>query len=128
MGTSYVEYRGKGFWSWDGYLEDALAVLAEAVGADSPEWLKAAGKHWEIQAAGEFGGWIHAQLDDFLTTQERVQIFQQVLEFAHNRSDLTSEVRSTLELIGSLIRGEVQTDASSPLDYMVSGEYRRMRE
>jgi len=31
MSTSYVEYGGKGFWSWDGYLEDALASSLTAL-------------------------------------------------------------------------------------------------
>ena len=41
MGSSYVEFRGHGFWSWGGYLEHFLAGLAEEVsGAESvPEWL-----------------------------------------------------------------------------------------
>ena len=40
MSTSYVEFRGKGFWSWDGYLEDVLQLLAVHPIADtSQEWL-----------------------------------------------------------------------------------------
>ena len=30
MGSSFVEYNGHGFWSWDGYLEHELFQLAEA--------------------------------------------------------------------------------------------------
>jgi hypothetical protein len=32
MGKSFVEYRGRGFWSWDGCLEHLLFLLAEAIG------------------------------------------------------------------------------------------------
>lgn len=35
MSTSFVEYQGRGFWSWDGYLEPVLALLANQIG-DSP--------------------------------------------------------------------------------------------
>ena len=29
VGTSFVEYQGRGFWSWDGYLEHVLFLFAE---------------------------------------------------------------------------------------------------
>ncbi len=131
MGTSYVEYRGKGFWSWDGYLEDALALIAEAIEAEnSPDWLKAARQHWTDQASGVFSGWIHPKLDEFLTTEERQHVFLRITESVLARNDLTREARATLEMMASLVRGEIQTDAGSPLDYMVSGEfpYRAMRK
>ena len=32
MGSSFVEYNGHGFWSWDGYLEHLSFLLAEAIG------------------------------------------------------------------------------------------------
>jgi hypothetical protein len=129
MSTSYVKYGGNGFWSWDGYLEDALALLADASGADdNPDWLKAARQHWTEQASGAFIGWIHPNLDEFLTTGERRHHFLRIIESALGRIDLTPEAKATLEMIASLVRGEIRTDASSPLDYVVSGEFRRMRK
>jgi hypothetical protein len=100
MSTSYVKYRGKGFWSWDGYLEDALAVIAETLETqNSPDWLKAAGKHWTVQATGAFMRWIHPQLDDFLTPKERCRVLLLIIASALDRMDLTPEVKATLEMI-----------------------------
>lgn len=41
MSSSFVEYRGRGFWSRDGYLEHVLALMVQRIG-DSPEqkWLE----------------------------------------------------------------------------------------
>lgn len=124
MSTSYVEFREKGFWSWDRYLEDALCVIAQAptAGAD-PVWLSEARQHWRRQASGVFAGWIHPQLDEFLRTEDRRQVFLQLAEVASQRDDLTPEATATLKLLIALVRGDLSTDSSSPLDYMVSGNF-----
>jgi hypothetical protein len=122
MSTSFIEYRGKGFWSFDGYLEHALALLADTIDErNSPPWLVAARQHWTQQASGVFRAWIHPQFDEFLTTEERQQVFLRLAEAVLGRDDLTPEAEETMRLVVRLIRGEIQTDASSPLDYMVQG-------
>jgi len=73
-------------------------------------------------------GCIHPDLDELLTTEERKHHFIRIVDSVVGRSDLTPESKATLEMIASLVRGEIQTDASSPLEYMVSGEFRRMRK
>jgi hypothetical protein len=119
MGTSYVEFRGKGFWSWDGYLEDVLRFLAEtAVDCDDPTWLTTARQHWLTQSSGVFNGWIHPNLDELLTTAERQSAFLRLTNAVSARDDVTPEARETLRLIVALVRGEVTTDASSPLEYI----------
>jgi hypothetical protein len=124
MSTSYVEFREYGFWSWDGYLEDVLRLLAEAtIADDDPAWLTTARQHWLTQASGVFSGWIHPKFDELLPTEDRRQVFFELAEAASRRDDLTPEARSTLQLLIALIRGELRTDASSPRDYMVSGEF-----
>ena len=123
MGSSFVEFRNKGFWSWDGYLEDVLSLLATTpIDLPDPAWLVSARKEWLLHGSGGFTGCIRAGLDDFLTTEGRRQIFFRLIEAVQNRSDLTSEATATLTLLIGLVRGELTTDASSPLDYMVSGD------
>jgi len=123
MSSSYVEFLNKGFWSWDGYLEDVLLLLADAVDAKtSPPWLCSAQQHWKGQVS-IWGGVISPGLDELLTTDERKQAFIQIASSILTRNDLTSEARETLKLFVSLVKGEVETDASSPLEYMVSGEH-----
>ncbi len=72
MSTSFVEYCGHGFWSFDDYLQHVLAILADRIG-DSPgeEWQAHLRDHWRSQSSGNFRGWIHPKLDVFITTDER---------------------------------------------------------
>jgi hypothetical protein len=81
MSTSFVEYKGHGFWSWDGYLEHVLALLADKVGA-APEqpWLSELRDHWRAQASGAFSGWIHPKLDEYVTDEERLKLILVLVE------------------------------------------------
>jgi hypothetical protein len=76
-----------------------------------------------------FAGWIHPQLDELLLTDARRQVFLQLADAASQRDDLTAEAAATLKLLVALVRGDLSTDASSPMDYMVSGSlpYRSLR-
>jgi hypothetical protein len=124
MSTSYVEFRGKGFWSWDGYLEDVLRLLDETtISNDDPEWLMTARQRWFTQASDVFSGWVRPQFDELLATEDRQPVFFELTDAALRRDDLPQEARATLRLLVALLRGELSTDASSPLEYMVSGQF-----
>ena len=46
MGTSFVANSDRGFWSWDGYLEDVLAYLSNQIDLKAnEEWLVALSDH-----------------------------------------------------------------------------------
>src|SRR6266850_1474697 len=121
MSTSFVEYRGRGFWSWDGYLEHVLALLADRIGSSpSEEWLAELRDHWHAQSSGDFRGWIHPNLDEFVTSDERRESVLGLLEGITSQAGLTREAKETARLLEALLRGQINTDASSPLDYMVS--------
>jgi hypothetical protein len=124
MGSSFVEYRGRGFWSRDDYLEDVLALLAHAVG-DSPSeaWWSDLRDHWRLQSSGYFNGWIHPKLDEYLINDERRTEVLSLLEKVASRPGLTEEAEQTLKLLKALLMGELSTDASSSLDYMVTGKH-----
>jgi len=124
MGTSFVEYRRHGFWSWDGYLEHTLFLLAEAIGESPQEtWLSDVRDHWRQQASGIFTGWIHPDLDEYLTSEDRRNAILKLIDAVHSSAEVTPEVKATVEFLRRLIIGEISTDAASPLDYMVSGEH-----
>ena len=73
MSSSFVEYRGRGFWSWDGYLEHVLALLADRIGSSpKQEWLVQLRDHWSTQSSGAFSGWIHPKLDEFAEIQRQI--------------------------------------------------------
>jgi len=124
MGTSFVEYSGHGFWSWDGYLEHVLFLLADTIGPSRDElWLEEVRDHWRSQASGVFSAWIHPQLDEFVNSEERLKVILRLIEDTISRPGITREAIQTAELMKSLLLGEITTDASSPLDYMVRGEH-----
>jgi hypothetical protein len=122
MGSSFVAYRGRGFWSWDGYLEHVLALLADRIGG-SPheEWLAELRDHWRQQSSGIFGGWIHPQLDEFIINDRRRAQVLEMLESLTVQHGVTREADQTASLMAKLLKGELETDESSPTDYMVSG-------
>ena len=124
MGTSFVEYKGRGFWSWDGYLEHSLFLLAEAIGQSPQEaWLNEARDNWREQASGAFSAWIHPNLDEYLNSEARRNVILRLIDDLRSRSDVPLEAAETLAFLSRLILGEITTDAASPLDYMVSGEH-----
>jgi hypothetical protein len=106
----------------DDYLEHVLAELASDIGA-SPEqkWLADLRDHWRLQSSGNFRSWIHPKLDEFLLNEDRRNVILGLLDGIASKSDLKPEVRETAKLMAALLRGQITTDASSPLDYMVSG-------
>jgi len=125
MSSSFVEYRGHGFWSRDLFLEPVLALLAERIGdSANQDWLKDLRDHWRNQSSGDFRGWIHPNLDEFITSEDRREAILRLLNIITSQPDVTSEVRETANLFAALLRDEIKTDASSPLDYMV-GEPKR---
>lgn len=124
MGTSFVEYKGRGFWSWDGYLEHVLFLLAEAIGPSPQEsWLNEVRDHWHEQASGVFSAWINPDLDEYVSTEDRRNVILELIDAVQSRPDVTPEAGATAEFLKHLILEEITTDAASPLDYMVSGEH-----
>ena len=122
MSTSFVEYRGRGFWSWDGYLEHLLSMIADQIGSSpKEEWLAQLRDHYRSQSSGGFRGWINPKLDAFVVSDERREIFLALVEGVISQDGITQESERTARLMDALVRGELNTDASSPLDYMVSG-------
>lgn len=123
MSTSFVEFRGRGFWSWDRYLEHVLALLADGIGSSpDEEWLRDLRDHWRAQSSGDFRSLIDADLDEFVVSDERRNAVLTLLKRVAAQPDLTLEAEQTMRLFELLLRGELQTDDSSPLDYMVSGK------
>ena len=122
MSTSFVKYRGHGFWSLDDYLEHVLALVADRIG-ESPneEWLASLRDHWRTQSSGDFRGWIHPNLDEFLTSDDRRDRVLILLNGITSQPELPREAQETLRLLESLLQSHLNTNESSPLDYMVSG-------
>jgi hypothetical protein len=82
MGSSFTEFHGKGFWSWDPLLEAWLRVLSLHLGDDvhKPGWQHDLRDQWLLASTGYFSGWVSPSLDEFLTTEERVVAILQASE------------------------------------------------
>lgn len=120
MYSSFVGYGGRGFWSYDGYLEPLLALLADEIGPSPGQaWLDELREHWRSQASGGFSAWIHLKLDEYVTDEERRATVITLIEGATSRTGVPREIRETGMLLESLLKGEITTDESSPLDYMI---------
>lgn len=65
MGTSFVTYRGSGFWTRDAALETLLALVVTelARAADGGLAVEAILDQWALQAVAGFAGCVNADLD-----------------------------------------------------------------
>jgi hypothetical protein len=117
MGTSFVEYKGFGFWTRDNSLESWLTtLLAEMRKLPSLEpWQEALREHWHIQATID-GGVMSAGLDDFLTDGHRKDFVLSLAKGALPRS--APIAHRTGELFIDLVAGKLKTTVSSPIDYL----------
>ncbi|GIK37925.1 MAG: hypothetical protein BroJett011_17580 [Chloroflexota bacterium] len=145
MGTSFIDFKDYGFWARDPTLEVWLYWLVQEIDKlDSlPEWLKEAREEWYIQATLGLVGSINPQFDDYLLTQERVNLVlllcERVLQWLEEQGEyLSKEYLNSLGVGGpgsewtadvevelfaqlgrkfvELLSGEVSTDAvTSPV-------------
>lgn len=130
MGSSFIKYRGYGFWSFDRFIERLAGEVAEAISKPTIEdWRTELAAHWKLQAAGNFRGWVHLNLDEFLTAEERREELRRVVQAVVDQHPPGDDpIRQTGALLLQLIDGELTTDASSPLDYMVDEKQHSARQ
>lgn len=121
MGSSFINFRAHGFWSSDDHIEDLAREVATVICADEAkeEWLSELASHWQLQSSGAFSGWVHLRLDEFLASEERRKKLRVLVQSVTDRYQADHVVHRTGFLMLRLLDGELTTDASSPLDYMV---------
>ncbi|MGA9669310.1 MAG: hypothetical protein WBQ94_08885, partial [Terracidiphilus sp.] len=120
MSSSFIRYRGYGFWSDDRFAESLADEVALSISArhEGESWLAELGAHWKLQASGPFRGWMDLLLDDFLTTDERRKELCRIVREVANQHAIEDPIHETGALLGRLLDGEISWTASSPLDYM----------
>lgn len=88
MGSSFTEFRGRGFWTHDLRLEVWIHQVCSVIdrmteeGEHVPSWLIVLREDWERFPGGPFNGWISPGLDGHLTTDEQVETMLGVSERA----------------------------------------------
>jgi hypothetical protein len=73
MGSTQIDYRGKGFQANDSEMEIWLALLVQEIDSTptAPDWLREVREEWEIQARSGFGYGVMPQLDRFASDEPR---------------------------------------------------------
>lgn len=68
MGSSYVDFRERGFWTRDSGAEVWLYLVCAEIDRleSTPDWLRDAREHWFIQATAGVNGCILPNFDDHL--------------------------------------------------------------
>jgi hypothetical protein len=117
LGTSFVKYKEHGFWARDAHLSSWLTALSTELRktTEPQEWHKPLMEHWSVQIEVD-GGCMSAELDKFLANNER----QDFLIFTSERALQTCEpaAKRTGELFVALLRGDLKTTASTPINYL----------
>lgn len=117
MGTSYVEYKGFGFWTRDSSLAHWLTAISGEMGkVQKPEpWQESLKNHWEVQAAID-GGCMSAGLDDFVIDDARKNFLLTLTKRALEQVEPLGH--RTGQLFIDLLEGRLRTTASDPTDYL----------
>ena len=117
MGTSFIKYKGFGFWSRDSFIESWLTTLIAEMRKlhDLKTWQQELMEHWKIQATID-AGCMSLRLDEFLIDESREKSMLSLAKQALNSSEPLG--RETGELFIKLLEGHLQTNVSSPIDYL----------
>lgn len=106
MGSSFVNFKGSGYWSPDAPLEVWLRFLADKV-RDLPSadpWLREIGEYWHTQSGVGFIGCVNAGLDDYVTDEKRIEtviaLCYSVLQDMKQNVLLTKEKLNALHIGG----------------------------
>ena len=116
MGTSFIEYKEFGFWSRDNFIESWVTpLLAEMQNSPmSEKWQQSLIDDWRIQGTTA-SGWFLG-LDKYLIDTQRkdsmLSLAKRVLVFSNPLG------RETGELFIKLLEGRLETNESSPIDYL----------
>jgi len=117
MGTSFVEYKGFGFWTRDSFLESWLTTLLGQIHKlpTLEPWQQSLAEHLRSQVVID-GGCVSLGLDEFLTDDARTAFLLSLARVALGSAKPLGH--RTGELFIDLLAGRLNTTASSPIDYL----------
>lgn len=142
MGTSYVEFHNRGYWTHDVFLEGLSYLLAREFSKLNvkDEWQTELIDKWTVAATTSFVGCVPSYFEDF-DTHDKVQLLRETLiniqkQLKENSNFLTVcelnensvgeggwiELNLNLflniaKLTLDLIDGQLKSNASSPINY-----------
>jgi hypothetical protein len=107
MGSTTVEWKGRGFEAADASLSVWLELLVREIRAieDAPAWLRDAADDWHLQATAGFGFGVEPALDRIVVDDERrhaiIEISERVLTSLDAWSDpVSADFLNELEVGG----------------------------
>src|SRR4051812_46659096 len=85
MGTSFIRYRGAGFWATDTFIQLWMRLFEQEVRQmeDPPQWLRDAAEYWEYEAGATHSA--NPRLDEYAPDAERAAVVAQVAQRALER-------------------------------------------
>lgn len=127
MGSTYVEFRGRGFEASDATLEIWLLLLVEEIDSlpSRPRWLQDVREEWYIQATEVFGFGVMPGLDEVVTNEERRDVILDLSSRAMKRLRTYGRVISKDEL-NAILRGgpdHMFTEDARTEPFVRTGDY-----
>ena len=142
MGTSFIEFKDKGFWTHDAFLEGLSFLLAREFEKieDKQAWQRELITNWRDAASAGFVGCVPSYFQYF-DTHDKVELLREALIRILNKLQNDANFLTVSQLnennVGQgrwielnlhwfinitkltlkLIDGELKTDAASPIDY-----------
>lgn len=154
MASSFVEFKGSGFWANDFYLEVWVYYFVkeiEKINSPIPVWLQELKQDWLKMATVGMLGSINLSLDSYVTDEERKKVLLDIAKktnhsFFNNGDVLPLEIAnkpfkptkyfteppetSTVLKVGKffikLLRGKLTYKASGPFEYLKHENWRKL--
>jgi len=127
MGSTFVDFRGKGFEAADAALEVWLALLVRQIDelGEAPGWLREAREEWHLQASSGFGFGVIPDLERFITDDQRRDTVLALCRGAIAELEGCGEVipRDELNALQTGGAGSTFTSDASALPFLRTGRY-----
>lgn len=112
MASSFVEYNQKGFWIQDGILCITLIFLYDSMSESNiPPWAFEFRDHLKLNSLGDFHGFMHLNLDKYLTTDERGAFFAEII----NKTTADLKTKDRRVNVGNLAGKVKDVDPDDPI-------------
>src|SRR5258708_5639367 len=84
MASSFIEYKGKGFWVRDSLIEISLNFFVEAAESlkNRPNWFNDISGKYAAIIEGGFPGWKNLELDEILIDTSSKEQFNSMIDAA----------------------------------------------
>ena len=120
MASSFIKFKGNGFWIKDPILEHALAWINDCFKREElPQkhtWIQELYDHYTVLIQGFNSSFMNLRFDEYLTNEERLQLMRDVLSRTIDRLHEFPEL-ITPEMTREIYRfGDLDLNEFSPIE------------